>query len=97
MKCQNEGRGVTWRLHSEAAVAAVAPVAAAVSPVSPPVVVVVVFVVLPGSSEVGDAMMETGRSCTRGWASAPLGVVIRVTCRQRYSVTTVTCYIPRTV
>lgn len=64
------------------------PVAAAVSPASPPAVVVVVLVVLPGSSEVGDAMMETGRSWTRGWASAPLGVVIRVTCRQSQSVTT---------
>ncbi len=44
------------------------PVAAAVSPASPPavVVVVVVLVVLPGSSEVGEAMMETGRSWTSG-------------------------------
>jgi hypothetical protein len=32
-----------------------------------------------GCSEVGEARMETGRSCT-GWASTPLGVVIRVTC-----------------
>lgn len=31
-----------------------------------------------GCSEVGEARMETGRSCT-GWASTPLGVVIRVT------------------
>lgn len=32
-----------------------------------------------GCSEVGEARMDTGRSCT-GWASTPLGVVIRVTC-----------------
>lgn len=63
--------------------------AAAVSPASPLAVVVVVLVVLPGSSEVGDAMMETGRSWTRGCASAPLGVVMRVTYRQRHSVTRV--------
>lgn len=31
-----------------------------------------------GCSEVGEARMDTGRSCT-GWASTPLGVVIRVT------------------
>ena len=31
-----------------------------------------------GWSEVGEAIMETGRSWT-GWASTPLGVVIRVT------------------
>lgn len=63
------------------------PVAAAVSPASPPAVVVVVTVVLPGSSEVGDAIIETGRSWTSGCASAPLGVVMRVTYRQRHSVT----------
>lgn len=52
----------------------------AVSPSA--LVVVVVPVVLPGSSEVGEAMKETGRSWTSGCGSAPLGVVIRVTCRQ---------------
>ena len=31
-----------------------------------------------GCSEVGEARMDTGRSCT-GWASTPLGVVMRVT------------------
>jgi hypothetical protein len=31
-----------------------------------------------GCSEVGEARIETGRSCT-GWASTPLGVVMRVT------------------
>lgn len=51
---------------------------------SPPAVVVVwVLVVLPGSSEVGEAMMETGRSWTSGWGSAPLGVVMSVTCTHR--------------
>lgn len=58
--------------------------AAVESPASPPaVVVVLVLVVLPGSSDVGEAMMETGRSWTSGWGSAPLGVVIRVTCGSR--------------
>lgn len=44
------------------------PVLTAVSPTSPStvVVVVVILVVLPASSEVGDAMMETGRSWTSG-------------------------------
>jgi hypothetical protein len=31
-----------------------------------------------GCSEVGEARKDTGRSCT-GWASTPLGVVMRVT------------------
>lgn len=31
-------------------------------------------------------MMETGRSWTSGWGSAPLGVVIRVTCTSRADV-----------
>lgn len=34
--------------------------------------------VVEGCSDVGEARMDTGRSCT-GWVSAPLGVVIRVT------------------
>lgn len=33
-------------------------------------------------------MMETGRSWTSGWGSAPLGVVIRVTCTSRADVST---------
>lgn len=33
-------------------------------------------------------MMETGRSWTSGWGSAPLGVVIRVTCTFRADVST---------
>lgn len=33
-------------------------------------------------------MMETGRSWTSGWGSAPLGVVIRVTCTSRAGVST---------
>lgn len=60
------------------------PVAEEASPASPPAVVVVfVLVVLPGSSDVGEAMMETGRSWTSGCGSAPLGVVIRVTFTNR--------------
>lgn len=63
---------VSWVSHGgleQTSVTVVAP-SPAPSPASAPVV--------EGCSEVGEARMETGRSCA-GWASAPLGVVIRVT------------------
>lgn len=62
---RTEAKTCSSVLHGDAAVVWV-PVAAAASPASPPAVVVVVLVVLPGSSDVGDAMIETGRSWTRG-------------------------------
>lgn len=63
---------VSWVSHGgleQTSVTVVAP-SPAPSPASAPVV--------EDCSEVGEARMETGRSCA-GWASAPLGVVIRVT------------------
>lgn len=63
---------VSWVSHGgleQTSVTVVAP-SPEPSPASAPVV--------EGCSEVGEARMETGRSCA-GWASAPLGVVIRVT------------------
>lgn len=63
---------VSWVSHGglEQTKVTVAVPSPAPSPASAPV--------LEGWSEVGDARMETGRSGA-GWASAPLGVVIKVT------------------
>lgn len=63
---------VSWVSHGglEQTSVTVVPASPEPSPASAPVV--------EGCSEVGEARMETGRSCA-GWASAPLGVVIRVT------------------
>ncbi len=61
---------VSWVSHGGLEQTSVTVVAPSPSPASAPVV--------EGCSEVGEARMETGRSCA-GWASASLGVVIRVT------------------